>query len=148
MVKLPLSNHECSWQWLHEEVHQSNYLYLFILSPKDLKMHKVKMLVRTCEKTYDEQTLREAGIDIIVSIQCNMSFRKSHSQMDLFLQKIWWSSGWKLSMNFSKLKLCNNKGLMWAKTQYKPALISQVKEKSQKSKIKILKESECIAWQD
>ncbi len=60
-----------------------------ITSPKDLKVHKVKMLVRTCEKTYDEQTLRDAGIDIIVSKSAfNMNFRKFHSQMALFLQRI------------------------------------------------------------
>ncbi|CDW83572.1 UNKNOWN [Stylonychia lemnae] len=33
---------------------------------KDLKTNKVKLLVRTCEKTYDEKLIKEAGIDIQV----------------------------------------------------------------------------------
>ncbi|CDW72476.1 protein tyrosine phosphatase [Stylonychia lemnae] len=31
---------------------------------KSLKMHKVKLLVRTCEKTYDEQPIKDADIEI------------------------------------------------------------------------------------
>lgn len=34
---------------------------------QDLKRLKVKLLVRTCEKTYDETPIKEAGIDIMVS---------------------------------------------------------------------------------
>lgn len=34
---------------------------------QDLKTNNVKLLVRTCEKTYDEAQIRAAGIEIHVS---------------------------------------------------------------------------------
>jgi len=32
-----------------------------------LKTNKVKLLVRTCERTYDEKPIKEAGIEIQVT---------------------------------------------------------------------------------
>ncbi|CDW78308.1 protein tyrosine phosphatase [Stylonychia lemnae] len=54
-------------------INWQNYHFLIMSSPdndsmkkciKDLKTHKVKLLVRTCEKTYDEQPIKDAGIEI------------------------------------------------------------------------------------
>jgi len=55
-------------------INWNNYHFLIMSAPdndsmnkciKDLKANKVKMLVRTCEKTYDEQPLRDGGIDVM-----------------------------------------------------------------------------------
>lgn len=75
-------------------------------SIQDLKKNKVKLLIRTCEKTYDETLLKEAGIEVKVRTIRNILkqyFRSCNSLMANFHPRNLSRSGLPQLMSFSTL---------------------------------------------